>query len=136
MYKKVFVSFLVLALTNFLVGCYSSELVNVAEYRQVEEEGKPDEIFVETKDSQRYHFLNTGYYVENDTLYGKGAKVVDGIEQAFEGKLALSDIESIQFYNFDNVDGVKTAVLLLGTTAIVIIMVIVMSDFDFSFKGN
>ena len=119
MYKKVFISFLVLALTNFLVGCYSSELVNVAEYRQVEEEGKPDEIFVETKDSQRYHFLNTGYYIENDTLYGKGAIVVDGIEQAFEGKFALSDIESIQF---EDVDGVKTTVLVIGIVAILIII--------------
>ncbi len=92
MYRKIFISFLLIALINFLVGCYSSELVTAGEYEQVEEEDKPDDIRVITKDSQEYHFSDSNFYVENDTLYGK----VSVKELSFEGKFALWEIESIK----------------------------------------
>jgi len=93
MYRKIFISFLLIALINFLVGCYSSEFVTAGEYEQVEEEDKPDDIRVITKDSQEYHFSESNFYIENDTLYGKvGVK-----ELPFEGKFAFGEIESIQW---------------------------------------
>ena len=56
MCKKILISFLLVAIFN-LLGCYSSELVTAAEYKQVEEkDGKPNEIYVKTKDYQGYHF--------------------------------------------------------------------------------
>jgi hypothetical protein len=97
MYRKIFISFLLLALINFLLGCYSSELVNVTEYKQIEEEDKPDEIRVITKDSQEYHFSESNFYVGNDSLYGK----VSVKELSFKGEFAFWEIESIQFQSFD-----------------------------------
>jgi len=97
MYRKFFISFLLLALINLLAGCYSSETITVPEYNQIKEEDKPDEIRVITKDTQQYHFYDSGYYIHNDTLYGK----VSVKELYFEGKFAFWEIESIQFENFD-----------------------------------
>ncbi|MGB5848245.1 MAG: hypothetical protein WBH40_07155 [Ignavibacteriaceae bacterium] len=97
MYKKLISSILVVALLN-LVGCYSFESVSVPEYKQVEEEdGKPNEIKVVTKDFREYHFYDSGYYIHNDTLYGK----VSVKELPLEGKFAYWEIESIQLENFD-----------------------------------
>jgi len=97
MNKKLISSILIIALLN-LVGCYSYESVSVPVYKQVEkEEGKPDEIKVVTKDLREYHFFDSGYYIHNDTLYGK----VSVKELSFEGKIAFWEIESIQFENFD-----------------------------------
>lgn len=97
MNNKFICSVLVIALLN-LVGCYSFESVSVPEYKQVEEEdGKPNEIKVVTKDLLEYNFYDSGYYIHNDTLYGK----VSLKELPFEGKFAYWEIESIQLENFD-----------------------------------
>jgi len=96
MYKKLISSILVVALLN-LLGCYSADLVTVTEYNQIEEEDKPDNIRVKTKDSQEYHFAESNFYIENDTLYGK----VSVKELSFEGKFAFGEIESIQLEYFD-----------------------------------
>ena len=115
MNNKVFITFLMLAFINIIAGSYSFESITVPEYNQVErEEGKPNEIYVKTKDYREYHFSDSNFYIENDTLYGKGAIVVDGIERAFEGKLALSDIQSIQF---EYLNGDTTTFLVLGIVA-------------------
>ncbi len=111
MCKKIFISFLLVALINFLFGCYSSELITVPEYNQIEEIDKPDDIRVITKDFQEYHFSESNFYVENDTLYGK---VGDG-EQLLDRKIALLDIKSIQF---EYLNGVTTVLLVLGIAAI------------------
>ena len=100
MHKKLISSVLVVALLN-LVGCYSSESVNVPEYKQfVEEEGKPDEIYVKTKDIQEYHFSESNFNVENDTLYGT-VKLLRSTEAiTFEERISISEIDSIQLYYF------------------------------------
>jgi hypothetical protein len=95
MYKKLISSILVVALLN-LMGCYSSELVNVTEYKQVEEEDKPDDIRVITKDSQEYHFSDSNFLIDSDTLYWKDILHLSKEELPFEGKFALGEIKSIQ----------------------------------------
>jgi hypothetical protein len=90
--KKILISLLIIAMFNLLVGCYSSELLTVPEYNQIEQEDKPDEMLVISKDGQEYHFSYSNYYIENDTLYGK----VSVKELPFEGKFAYSEIKSIQ----------------------------------------
>jgi hypothetical protein len=93
MYKKVFISFLLLAFINFIAGCYSFQPVNVHEFKQIEEEdGKQDEIYVTTKDGQEYYFAESYFFFEKDTLYGKASVK----ELPFEGKFAFSEIKSIQ----------------------------------------
>ena len=96
MNKKLISSLLVIALLN-LVGCYSLESVTVPEYQKIEEEdGKPNEIYVKTKDSQEYHFSASNFYIENDTLYGKEILFISEEELPFEGKFAFGEIESIE----------------------------------------
>ena len=110
---------LVVTLLN-LAGCYSSQSVTVPEYKQVEEEeGKPDEIYVKTKDNQEYHFYYPSFDIENDTLYGKGVRIVSEKEILFEGELALSDIESIEIANMD---WLKTSSLCIGLSPIILII--------------
>ena len=93
MYKKIFISFLLVAIFNLLVGCYSTELFTVPEYHQIEEEdGKQDEIYVTTKDGQEYYFAESNFFFENDTLYGMASVK----ELPFEGKIAFGEIESIE----------------------------------------
>ena len=100
MNKKLISSLLVIALLN-LVGCYSFQSVTVPEYQNIEEEdGKPMEIFVTTKDFQEYHFSDSNFYIENDTLYGKRILFLSEEELPFEGKFALGEIESIQLEEF------------------------------------
>ena len=122
MYKKIFISFLLLALMNILVGCYSSELVTVPEYDQIEEEDKPDDIRVITKDSQEYHFSESNLYIENDTLYGKEILLSGDKEELLDRIIALSDIESIQV---EYLNGVTTALLVLGIVAIPFVVLFV-----------
>ena len=101
MYKKLISSILVIALLN-LVGCYSFQSVTVPEYKQVEEEeGKPDEIYVLTKDGEKYHFLWANFYIVNDILYGKGKLLLGDREELIDKKIALSDIVLIEVENVD-----------------------------------
>ena len=100
MHKKLISSILVVALLN-LVGCYSFESLNVPEYKQfVEEEGKPDEIYVKTKDIQEYHFSESNFNVENDTLYGTGKLLRSTEAITFEERISISEIDSIELYYF------------------------------------
>lgn len=96
MYKKLISSILIVALLN-LLGCYSIKSFTGPELKQVEEkEDKPDDIYVKTKDHQEYHFSDSNFYIENDTLY-----VIASVKgQFFEEKIALREIRSIQLENF------------------------------------
>ena len=105
--KKIFICFLLVAIFNLLVGCYSSELLTVPEYNQIEDEDRPDEMLVISKDGQEYHFAESKFYFESDTLYGMAR--VKGLP--FEGKFAFEEIESIQFkvvgQNFTSIHSVS-----------------------------
>jgi len=102
MRNKIFISFLLVAIFNLLVGCYSSELITASTYNQIEEKDKPDDIRITTKDPQEYHFLKSNIYIKNDTLYGKGEMIFGDNEKPFEGKFALTEIKSIQFESFES----------------------------------
>jgi hypothetical protein len=111
MYKKFISCMLVAALLN-LFGCYSSELVNVTDYKQIEEEEKVDNIRVITKDSEEYKFTESNFHIESDTLYGKVPLGVTG--KLYDENIALSDIESIHYYNFD----AGVGLIIIGIVAI------------------
>ena len=96
MYKKFFVSFLIIALFNLLFGCYHFKSVTVPEYEKVEyQEEKPDEIYVKTKDAEWFHFTNSQFHIANDTLYVIGSKLLDNSQKVENIKIALSNIESM-----------------------------------------
>jgi len=95
-YKKAFITFILLTFINFITGCYTFNSVTVPEYKQVEEEeGKPDEIYVKTKSNEWYHFTNSQYYIKNDTLHGISSLLSDDWQSASNTKIAISDIESM-----------------------------------------
>jgi hypothetical protein len=122
-------SILILGLMN-LMGCYSLESVTVPEYKQVEEEkGKPDEIFVLTKDLEKYHFSNSNFYVETDTLYGKGEIILDDSGRPFEGAIALSDIVSIKIESFDLANTcLWSGGIYVGVAAIALVLAIIIAN--------
>jgi hypothetical protein len=96
MYKKFFISFLLITFFNFIAGCYTFNSVSVPEYTQVEEEeGKPNEIYVKTNANQWYHFTNSNFHIENDSLHGISSLLSDDWQPASNTKIALSDIESM-----------------------------------------
>ena len=98
MYKNLISSILVVALLN-LMGCYSSELVKKTEYEQIYKSEKADNIRVITQDSKEYKYTESNFHIENDTLYGK--LPLGYIGKLYDENIALSDIESIHYYNFD-----------------------------------
>jgi len=102
-------------------------LVTVSQYQKIEaESGKPDEIYLTKNDSTRYHFMKNDYYIENDTLYGKGKLSPSDREQPFEGKIALSEIESIQVETSDTFEtrifiGFITAIAVVGILVFIVL---------------
>ena len=95
LYKKIISITLVVALLN-LLGCYSSELITVPEYKQIEDADKPNDIMVKTKRSKLYHFTESNFYIEDDTLIGR----VNEKEMTIKGKIPLREIETIQTSSF------------------------------------
>jgi small nuclear ribonucleoprotein (snRNP)-like protein len=74
----------------------------IFEFEQFVNEGeKPSVIYVTEFDSMKYLFINSNYYLENDTLYGNGQLFLRKGEEFQDRMIALSDIVSFQF-NFAN----------------------------------
>jgi hypothetical protein len=116
MCKKIFISVLIVAIFNLLVGCYSSEIITVPEYNRIEDKDKPDDIRLMTKDYKVYYFSESNFYVENDTVCGKGIFLPS--EEPFEGNIAFSDVVSIEV---ENINWLNTSLLVLGILGILAI---------------
>ena len=115
-YLKLISLMLIISLIN-LFGCYSSEVVTLREYEKIEKEkGKPETIYVLKGSNEEYHFAKEGYTIENDTLYGRGLKVVNNEKQPFEGKIPVEDITTIELSKFD---AGTTVLVILGIVALV-----------------
>jgi len=128
--KKLFISFVIISLFNYL-ACTS---LNVASKESIEEElesGTPHgDIYIITKDNNRYHFGEWGYRIESDTLYGKGLKINPNGEEPFDGKIAMDDISH---FEVKERDPMATVGVVLGAAAFAflvfgIISVIVIDD--------
>ena len=133
MYKKALIRLLLIAFINFTAGCSSFHSVSISEYKQVEEEeGKPIEIYVKTKANQWYHFTNSNFYIENDTLYGKGELLLNDEEEIINTKIALSDIESMGVEGTNWITssylGIGIFFTLLGVIAIIWIFSKILSN--------
>ena len=115
MYKKISISFLIILLLNYL-ACTS---LNVASKESINEEANSgklhNDIFVITKDNNRYHLGGWGYQIKNDTLYAKGLKVNPDGEEPFEGKIAMDDISH---FEVEEGDALATTGLVIGIAAV------------------
>ena len=127
MNKKLISSVLIIALLN-LVGCYSLQFVTVPEYKQIEKnEGKPDEIFVMTIYGQEYYFTDANFYIENDSLYGKGILFTSEEDLPFEGKIALKRIESFKMELYDQS---KTIWIIVGSVAFLLLGILIIGGIN------
>ena len=130
MQKKIISGILVFALLS-QVGCYSSQLISYNEYQKIEEEdGKPDNIRVTTKDTVEYHFFDQNYYFDSDTLYGKGTIIKMDEKLVSDVKIAVSNIESIKVNTLDS-SATIVVVGILGAAVIAgIILLIAISNIN------
>ena len=119
MFKKISVCFLIIFLFNYL-ACTS---LNVASKESIEEDLASGtlhaEIYMITKDNNRYHFGDWGYHIKNDTLYGKGLKINLNGEEPFEGKIAMDDISH---FEVEEAEPIATVGVILGVTTFVLIV--------------
>jgi hypothetical protein len=107
---------LIISLIN-LLGCYSSKEVTFRQYKKIEEDkGKPETIYVLKGSNEEFHFAKASYIIENDTLYGRGVKVIDSKEEPFDGKIPVGDITSVKLTEFD---AGTTVLVILGVAALV-----------------
>ena len=113
--KKLTIIFLVISLFNYL-ACTT---LNVASKESVEEEiangTLRSDIYIITKDNDRYHFGEWGYRITDDTLFGKGLKINLNGEEPFEGKIPLDDISH---FEVEEEDALATIGLVLGIAAL------------------
>ena len=124
MNKKLISSVLIIALLN-LVGCYSLQSVTVPKYKEIEKnEGKPEEIFVKTIYGQEYYFTDSNFYIENDSLYGKGILLTGEESLPFEGKIALKRIDSLKMELFDQS---KTIWCIVGVVGFLLLGILIIS---------
>jgi hypothetical protein len=101
--------------------------MTVSKYQKIEaERGKSDEIYVISSDSTRYHFMKNDYYIEKDTLYGKGKLLLAAREELVTRKIALSDIELIEAESFDLGDTcLLSGGIFVGITLVITLVVII-----------
>jgi hypothetical protein len=119
MCKKISVCFLIICLLNFL-ACTS---LNVASKETIQEEidrgSLHSDIFIITKDNNRYHVGDWGYQIKNDTLYVKGLKINPNGEELFDGKIAM---DNISHFEVEEADPTATVGLVLGVAAFALIV--------------
>lgn len=115
MFKKINVCFLVVFLFNYL-ACTS---LNVESKETIKEEVASgtlhSDIFIITKDNNRYHLGNWGYQIKNDTVYAKGLKINPDGEEPFDGKIAMDDISH---FEVEEGDALATTGLIVGVAVI------------------
>ena len=119
MFKKISVSFLIIFLFNYL-ACTS---LNVASKETIEEEVESGtlhgDIYIITKDNNRYHFGDWGYQIKTDTLYGKGLKINPNGEEPFDGKIAMDDISH---FEVEEAEPLATVGVVIGVAAFAMIV--------------
>ncbi|MCK5467525.1 MAG: hypothetical protein KAI99_03425 [Cyclobacteriaceae bacterium] len=97
--------------------------MNVASKESIEEDlasgSLHSDIFIITKDNNRYHVGDWGYQIKNDTLYVKGLKINPNGEEPFDGKIAMDDISH---FEVEEAEPLATVGVVLGVAAFAMIV--------------
>jgi hypothetical protein len=115
--KKYISAILVPCLLLQLFGCYSFQNISVEELSNKKE--MDDITFIDANDYE-YLFKAKNYTISNDSIEGKAMRNIiknDLENEVFKGKIALSDIKSIQE---DRINYVTTSLLVLCIVAIIV----------------
>jgi len=79
--------------------------------------------------------MKNDYYIENDTLYGKGKFLPIEKDQPFEGNIALTEVESIRVETYDKWMTVLLLTPIVTIAVIGILVLIVSATGGLKFKG-
>ena len=116
MFKKYFLSSLILAILNF-TGYSYLEVISKEDVT----EGKAEinlsrELYMTTKDFTRYYFLPYTYEITNDTLNGNCAIESPSSITPFQGYIAVADIISFEQRKVDTgaTIGIIAGIILVG----------------------
>jgi hypothetical protein len=119
MLKKIILYLLILSVMKY-TGCYSIEAVSKdAAFASNEPLG---EIYVITENYDKYQFGKNSYHIKEDTLYGKGLKILLDNKIPFNGKIPVNEIK---YFEVEEVDAVATTGLILGVGALVGIILVI-----------
>lgn len=120
MLRKILIGSIILSFLNY-VGCYSLEVINkndIEENRSQIDIG--EELYIITKDSLRYHFLPANFQIVKDTLYGKGSIENPSSTIPFQGKIAFSDITSLEQRTPDTIATIGLSVGIIAVGVVVL----------------
>ena len=113
--RKIMTYIVFFAFLN-LIGCYSYQGLTYEEFENTNPDDiRSEDIYITTKDSTKYHSSWWIFSVYEDSVYIKGSKYFGNEQAAFQGKIAVSEIETIEV---DKYDGTATTIsILLSITA-------------------
>ena len=129
--KKLTTYIVFFAFLHF-VGCYSFDAVSLSE---LDSRNKNDstsvDVYFTMSDDTKYHCSRESIVIGEDSIFINGLKVITGNkEEHFEGSIAIRDIKSIDYRDFDYV----RTFLLAGSLVGLIVMIIVLSTSSKSTK--
>jgi hypothetical protein len=119
--KRKVVSCVLVASLSFSIGCYSTEMVTMKEFRATPYQV---DITLFTRDSLQYKFLKENYWIQGDTVKGFGVRRANVTSEIVsDASLSFADIDSIETKKFD---ARKTFLLLggIGVGAVLIIAIL------------
>jgi hypothetical protein len=93
-------------------GCYDTVAISKEE---VAEASVP--ITIVTFDGRKYRFEDKSYHIAQDTLFGKGIRILDNQSLDFDGKIPLSSIQSFQAYELNEARTVYGTLAILAAVA-------------------
>jgi len=126
--KKYISAVLIPCLMMQLFGCYSFQNISVEELSNQKER---DDITLIDTENYEYLFKVKNYTISNDSIVGKAMrnKINNETEkEVFKGKIAISDIKSIQKYQINYV----TSTLLILSIVGIIVGAIALATLDMS----
>jgi len=126
--KKYISAVLIPCLMMQLFGCYSFQNISVEELSNQKER---DDITLNDTENYEYLFKVKNYTISNDSIVGKAMrnKINNETEkEVFKGKIAISDIKSIQKYQINYV----TSTLLILSLVGIIVGAIALATLDMS----
>ena len=133
--KKTISIICILATLNY-IGCSSTEIVSKNTFIRTYSLSKGDNseaIYVNTTDDNQFFFEAGHYSLSNDSLNGVGKKVLLNEMKPFNGKIALTDIVSIEE---ETTNTGNTILLVLGIVAVGAIVIFAIAAAHFSSSAH
>jgi len=124
----------------YCLGCYNTNLIKQdnENYKTVEKfitENSDRDIYVITRDSEKFYFPAHSYGIKNNVFQGRGRKYNQGVRKFGEYEITI-DVPKIQQVEYDEFSVKKTIFLSVAllTTSFVIIGMIAMGEAAGSIK--